>query len=36
MDLFNKVNKPNEITPELIEKANSYRNDPTMAKIKQE
>ena len=36
MDLFYKVNKPNEITPELIEKANYFRNDPNMTKIKQE
>ncbi len=36
MDLFQKLSKLNELTPDLIEKANIYRNDPHSAKIKPE
>ena len=36
MELFNQVSTPNEITEELIAKADVYRNDPHSAKIKPE
>ena len=36
MDLFNKINQFNTMTPELLEKVNQFRNDPNMAKIRAE
>jgi hypothetical protein len=36
MDLLNILSQKNEETPELIEKANMYLNDPFSAKIKKE
>ncbi len=36
MDLFNKPSVPNELTPEVIAKADLYRNDATSMKIKPE
>ena len=36
MDLFRILTKTNDETPELIEKANMYLNDPFSAKIKKE
>ena len=36
MELLNKLSTPNELTPEVIAKAEMYRNDVTSAKIKPE
>jgi hypothetical protein len=36
MELYEKISKLNEITPDLLEKAKIYDDDPHSAKIKKE